>query len=873
MTRNDLLREIGSLAEAFSQLGARVSKAARELQESGVPPPERLVGEFAASRKDFADLRARVLELIESATSSPPPQIASLKELDSLLRGMEEAEKKRGASEEVRKRALMILDRVLALTHDEQRDYPPLRECQAKARGLHRAIAEAPWSQLPPDSKALAEGKHPFAVLLTLVEHLKNLDDGQWELLRDTVVESFGKPLAVAASRGKLAIQTGSGSRPPTPRREPDRAAPALERQREDVIELTDDDALVGAPGPELEIVEVKSNARAAAEPARAPAPGREPELLEVKSKASAAPEPVLAPAHHRQLEPAEVKGQASHGLRLEQIPAAAEALRTLEADRFMERLWVRDVRLWSSNSKEQTLSRNSLGWLTSPTLMREKVGELTEFAEEIRKTRHSHVVFLGMGGSSLPAQVFAESFAPKMGFPNLLVLASSDPAAIKQTLNRVHLPHTLFVVASKSGTTLETLALYSFFRTQIEQISPQAGPHFVAITDGSTPLEKVAREARFRRIFLNPPTIGGAYSAISYFGLLPAALIGVDLNDLLARTTAMVERSTEAVPLRENPGVALGTALAALAKNGRDKVSLILSPKLHAFGGWIEQLLAAATGKAGRGLIPVDGEPLGAAAVYGQDRVFVAVTLEGEADLDERLQQLQASHPVLRIRLKDLRDLAAEFFRWEVVAATAATLFKVNPFNEPTEHDAMENTAKLLQVYKIRRQLPDWPVDCEEEGILLLTHQKPPLRSVSAGIAGHLATAKPGDYLALLAYLPPEPEVSAQLRELRTLLRDRRKIATTVGHGPLYLYSTAQLHKDGPGTGLFIQITCDDKDDIPVPGERYSFGALKMAQALGDLEALRGRGRRVIRLHLDRKPAEALKRLTNMLARVTQAR
>lgn len=559
--------------------------------------------------------------------------------------------------------------------------------------------------------------------------------------------------------------------------------------------------------------------------------------------------------------------------LPLEQtFPAVEEGLKALERRGFVQRLWAQDAGLWSASAAQQALIKNRLGWLTSPTLMRERLAELKEFAEEIR-SRYSHVVLLGMGGSSLAPEVVRLTFGSRRGFPDLLVLDSTDPARVKQVLNRVHLPHTLFLVASKSGTTLETLAFYKFSRAQVEQTLPEPGQQFVAITDAGTPLEKLAKEAEFRRVFLNPPTIGGRYSAISYFGLLPAALIGVDLNGLLGRSEAMMARSTDAVPVRENPGVFLGTVLGALAKTGRDKVTLVLSPELQAFGAWVEQLLAESTGKDGRGLIPVDGEPLGEPAVYGQDRVFVAVTLEREVDLDEPLSKLRAAkHAVFRITLKDPLDLGAEFFRWEVATATAGALLDLNPFDEPNVQEAKDNTARLIRAYRDSEPLSDWPMHCEEDGIQLFTNQGTRPASVTDGLAAHLTQAKPNDYLALLAYLPPDGEVFARLQALRTLVRDRLKIATALGYGPRYLHSTGQLHKGGPHTGLFILITSDDKEDLPVPGEPYGFGVLKRAQALGDLKALRDRGRRVIRLHLTREPAAALARLTQMAARAIQA-
>ncbi len=537
-------------------------------------------------------------------------------------------------------------------------------------------------------------------------------------------------------------------------------------------------------------------------------------------------------------------------------FPAVAEGLKALEERRFVERLWAQDAGLWSANPAQQALIKNRLGWLASPSFMRERLAELKDFAAEIRRAGFSHVVLLGMGGSSLAPEVFALTFGFKQGSPTLLVLDSTDPAAVKNSLNRVNLAHTLLIVSSKSGTTLEPLAFYKFFRAQVEQIRAEPGPQFVAITDSGTPLERLAKEERFRRVFVNPSTIGGRYSAISYFGLVPAALIGVDLDRLLERAGAMVARSTDRLPLRENPGVVLGAALGAVAKAGRDKVTLLLSPRLQAFGSWVEQLLAESTGKEGRGLIPVDGELPAGPAVYGQDRFFVAVTLDGEAHLDGHLKELQAAgHPVFRITLKDPFDLCAEFFRWEVATATAGALLEVNPFDEPNVQEAKDNTAKLLHASRPGVPRADRTPDSEQDAL-----------------AAHLAQAKPGDYLALLAYLPSSAEVSVQLQALRSLIRDRLKIATTVGYGPRYLHSTGQLHKGGPGTGLFILITGDDREDLAIPGEPYSFGALKNAQALGDFQALKGRGRRVIRLHVDDKASEILEHLTRVAARAIKA-
>src|SRR6266567_2711942 len=346
-------------------------------------------------------------------------------------------------------------------------------------------------------------------------------------------------------------------------------------------------------------------------------------------------------------------------------LPAVQETMDLLERQDFLDRLWVKDATLWKG---ETTAIRNRLGWLTSPTIMRGHAEDIKTFADEIRRLQFTHVVLLGMGGASLSGDVFNLTFGSKMGFPDLLLLDSTDPAAVKHTLDRLNLTRTLFIVATKSGTTTETLSLYHFFRGQVEASSvPRAGVHFVAITDPGRPLDKLATESGFRRTFLNPASIGGRYSALSFFGLVPAALVGIDIRALLDRSHAMVEACGNAVGARDNAAVRLGAALAGLAKAGRDKVTLVLSRKLRGLGPWIEQLLAESLGKDGKGLVPVDDESLGPPGVYGEDRVFVAVTLDGDAAYDSELNALEdAGHPVIRIGLREPLEVGAEFFRWE---------------------------------------------------------------------------------------------------------------------------------------------------------------------------------------------------------------
>jgi RpiB/LacA/LacB family sugar-phosphate isomerase len=546
-------------------------------------------------------------------------------------------------------------------------------------------------------------------------------------------------------------------------------------------------------------------------------------------------------------------------------LPAVQETMDALESQDFLDRLWVKDASLWKG---ESAAIRNCLGWLTSPTIMRGHTDDIKAFADEIRRLQFTHVVLLGMGSATLCGSVFNLTFGSKMGYPDLLLLDSTDPAAIKHTLDRLNLTRTLFIVATKSGTTTETLSLYQFFRGQVEASSvPRAGVHFAAITDPGRPLDKLATEAGFRRTFLNPASIGGRYSALSFFGLVPAALIGIDIKVLLDRAHAMVEACGNAVGARDNAAVRLGAALAGLAKAGRDKVTLVLSRKLRGLGPWIEHLLAESLGKEGKGLVPVDDEPLGPPAVYSEDRVFVVVTLEGDASYDAELSALEdAGHPVIRIGLREPLEVGAEFFRWELATAAAGVVLGVNPFDEPDVTRARENTASLLGAWKKSKKLPEWPADAEENGVVLMTNSGKKPAGVSQGLQAFLGQAQAGDYIALQAYLAPTADTWSRLQELRTLLRDRLKLATTVAFGPRYLHSTGQLHKGGPPSGVFIQLTGEDKEDMAIPGAGYGFSILKAAQALGDLQALRDAGRRVIRVHLTGKQTQGVEQLIQLV-------
>src|SRR5215471_9417004 len=556
----------------------------------------------------------------------------------------------------------------------------------------------------------------------------------------------------------------------------------------------------------------------------------------------------------------------------IDKLPAVQETMDTLEAQDFLDRLWVKDATLWKG---EVPSIRHRLGWLTSPTIMRGHIEDIKSFADEIRRLQFTLVVLLGMGGACFAADVFNLAFGSKMGFPDVVVLDSTDPAAVKQTLDRLALARTLFIVASKSGDTPEALALYEYFRAQIEASSvPRSGIHFVAITDPGRPLDKIAAETGFRRTFLNPASIGARFSALSFFGLVPAALMGIDVKSLLERAHAMVEACGNTVSARDSAAVRLGGALAGLAKAGRDKVTLVLSRKLHGLGPWIEQLLAESLCKNGRGVVPVDDEPLGSPVVYGEDRVFVAITLDGDDAAEPYLSALEeVGHPVIRIPIQDPLEIGAEFFRWELATAAAGVALGVNPFDEPDGARVRENISALLATWRKTRRLPEWPVDAEENGLVLMTNRGTKSPSVGAGLQAFLGQAGPGDYIAIQAYLTPTAETWSRLQELRTVLRDRLKVATTVAYGPRYLHATSQLHMGGPPNGLFLQLTGDDKEDVLIPGAGYGFATFKAAQALGDLQTLQVAGRRVVRVHLTGKQPQALEQLIQVVQRGVRRR
>jgi len=527
-----------------------------------------------------------------------------------------------------------------------------------------------------------------------------------------------------------------------------------------------------------------------------------------------------------------------AHEAQLGSIEGAVKSrLTQLEQAAVVRRIAEKDAGLWASNgSGEKEEIKNRLGWLQVADLMEERVAELVGLRKELVAEGFSDCVVMGMGGSSLAPEVFRQTFGAPTGSLNVHVLDTTDPAAIAALQASIDLRRTVFIVASKSGTTLETLSHYRYFWLQ----TGQQGRQFLAITDPGTPLADEGNRRAFRRVFLNPADIGGRYSALSYFGLVPAALGGVDLAGLLDRAATMVQACTGPGPVDENPGVWLGAVFAEAAKAGRDKVTIIAPPALHSFGVWAEQLIAESTGKEGKGLVPVADEALGAPLVYGNDRLFVRLALPGDDPNAARLEALsKAGHPIVTLKVGDPLGLGAEFFRWEYAIAVAGAILAINVFDQPNVQEAKDLTKKVLS---------EGNPPTTGQGIRWAGQQG---ATLEAAIQALLGQVRAGDYVALLAFIAPDAKYDSALNAIRLAIRDKYRVATTVGYGPRYLHSTGQLHKGGPNTGVFLQIVGDDPKDIPIPGERFSFGVLKQAQALGDFQALRNHGRRVLRVQL----------------------
>ena len=554
-------------------------------------------------------------------------------------------------------------------------------------------------------------------------------------------------------------------------------------------------------------------------------------------------------------------------------LPSGISAtLDRLDEEKFAQRLWEHDASLWKAEPEHQKIIHNALGWMKVSGVMLEHIGDLLGFVDGARQAGFKHAVVLGMGGSSLCPDVCRATFGTAPGYLQLQILDSTVPARILRVAESLDLAHTLFMVSSKSGGTVEPLSFFKYFFDRVRAVKGDAAAeNFVAITDPGTSLEKLAMEHNFRHIFPGQPDIGGRYSALSNFGLVPAALEGVDVRGLLQRAEKAAKDSGASVGAEENPGVSLGVIMAEAALEGRDKLTFVVSPGIQTIGDWLEQLIAESTGKEGKGVIPVAGEDLGDPSVYGNDRLFVRLQLRSESNpsIDQKLRALgQAGHPVVRIELKDKLELGGEFLRWEIATATAGALLGIDAFDQPNVQESKDNTNRLLGQFKSEGKLPDESPQVSTDAIHFYGQAPAAGGSAEDFLAAFLGQRKPNeDYIALMAYLEPTTEHDDALKAIRMSLRDGLGVATTLGYGPRFLHSTGQLHKGGPNHGLFIQITADDAVDVSIPGEPYSFSVLKRAQALGDLQSLQSKNRRVIRIHLATNVGEGLAAMTTLVA------
>jgi transaldolase / glucose-6-phosphate isomerase len=541
------------------------------------------------------------------------------------------------------------------------------------------------------------------------------------------------------------------------------------------------------------------------------------------------------------------------------------------ESKKKVSRLWAKDKSLWSGTDEDKWL-----GWLTIADEQTAHQGQFTKIAEEIRAAGFTHTLLLGMGGSSLCVEVLKLTFGKIAGFPETFVLDSTDPAQVKAVERQVNLAKTICIVSSKSGSTLEPNIFKQYFFERIKQTvgAAEVGKHFIAITDPGSKMEQVAKADGFRHIFYGVPSIGGRYSALSDFGLIPGAIQGVDVAKFLYRAEEMVEDCGADRGPDQNPGVVLGAILGTLQKLGRDKVTIFTSPAIHDLGAWLEQLLAESTGKEGKGLIPVDREQIGAPEVYGNDRVFVYLHEEGAHDAKQEADVAaleKAGQPVVRIVLADTYDVAGEFFRWEIATAVAGSVIGINAFNQPDVEASKIETRKLTTEYEQKGSLPKESPVVADGGILLYTDPKNAAAlkqaagndtTLVAYLRAHFSRLKAGDYFALLAYIQMNDAHEKVLQTIRHAVRANKHVATCLGFGPRFLHSTGQAYKGGPNSGVFLQVTCDDAADLPVPQQKYTFGVVKAAQARGDFQVLADRGRRALRVHLGADLAAGLAQL-----------
>ena len=534
-----------------------------------------------------------------------------------------------------------------------------------------------------------------------------------------------------------------------------------------------------------------------------------------------------------------------------------------------VDRFWQKDPSLWTRDGEEKWM-----GWLDIVERQQADIATLAELGADVETGGFKNILLLGMGGSSLCPEVLAETFGQQSDFPTLHIVDSTSPAQVKTVRDKLNLKETLVIVASKSGSTLEPNILKQYFFEQMKDAvgAEAAGSHFIAITDPGSKMEQVAKDGGFRDIFYGDPAIGGRYSALSNFGMVPATAIGLNIGKVLDEAAKAVAAAKQ--PLKNNQAVELGLILGTAANAGRDKITIFTSPEIHDLGAWLEQLIAESTGKLGKGITPVDREAIGPPEVYGNDRVFAYVRLSGTADwsADAKVAAIEAAgHPVIRVEIADLYEIFGQFFSWEVATAVAGSVMGINPFNQPDVESAKIETRALTTAYEQTGKLPEREPVLEDQGIKLYVSEDYAATTLKTQaqdgtLAGflrvHLNQIHPGDYFATLAFLPMFPEHEATIQGFRHKVRDAKRVATCLGFGPRFLHSTGQDYKGGPNTGVFLQITADDAIDVEIPGQRYNFGVVIAAQAAGDLAVLESRGRRAMRVHLGADVAVGLKTL-----------
>ncbi|HQY53184.1 MAG TPA: hypothetical protein PK294_12020 [Ignavibacteria bacterium] len=543
-----------------------------------------------------------------------------------------------------------------------------------------------------------------------------------------------------------------------------------------------------------------------------------------------------------------------------------------IETSDIPERIFNKDFTVWKDLPEFEQLIKNRLGWLMLPITMQEKTDEIDSFVSEIRKSGFEYAVVMGMGGSSMCPEVCRDTFGVRKGYLDLFVLDSTDPQSVTDIENSIDISKTLFIVSSKSGSTIEVDSFLRYFFAKTEEIfSDDAGSRFIAVTDPGTYLDSLSAELGFRKTFVNPADIGGRYSALSFFGLVPAALIGVDIKRFLKNAEVVMNMCFEN-SFFKNPGFSTGMIAAYLSEFGVDKLTFVLSDKIKSFGYWVEQLIAESTGKEGKGILPIEGEITGKANSYNRDRFFVNIYLKKDKNKKKVKALAKKKYPVLNIEIDELYDLGGLFYLWEFVTAVIGYAMDINPFDEPNVKESKDNTSKVLDYYEENKKLQEQTAVSGNKKIKLYTGKESDtlnLLSFKKGKAKISEVIKyftdqfaVGDYFAVMAYLNRSEKADSLLQELREILRSKFKSATTVGFGPRFLHSTGQFHKGGPDKGMFIQIVCDDKTDIEIPGKDFSFSILKQAQSEGDFESLQKHDRRVLKFNIGKDINKGLKEI-----------